>query len=232
MSFNCVLIDDEPYALELLAHHVHRIDDLVVVGKGRDTEEAARLLQQQRVDLMFLDIKMPGGDGIRFLSGLAHPPAAILTTAYRDYALEGYELGVVDYLLKPISFVRFTKAVDKFRAFRQGTGAKQTDAGVVVIKSGYELYKVRLDEIVLLESRREYVRIVLASGAPLMVRASMQSMLQHLGPGFVQVHKSYIVPVRRITALGADSLQLGEIRIPVGRTYKKSAEHAWQVSVH
>jgi two-component system LytT family response regulator len=231
MIFKCLLVDDEPYALELLAHHIQRFDDFMIVATCRDTDDALQVLNREKIDLMFLDIRMPGKDGIRFLSGLEYPPKVILSTAYREYALDGYELGVVDYLLKPISFVRFTKAIEKFRAgFNPPVRDNILQAGqsaAVIIKSGYEQYKIYPDDITFLESRREYIRIAFQNTAPVMVRATMQQILGYLPPGkFVQVHKSYIVPVKTITHLSTQYVHLGLLKIPLGRTYKKMVEAA------
>lgn len=233
MKFSCLLVDDEPYALELLAHHIQRLDDFEILATCRNTDEAQKILRREKIDLMFLDIRMPGKDGIRFLSELEHPPKVILSTAYRDYALDGYELGVIDYLLKPVSFIRFMKAIEKFKAttvvqakdIAPETAAVQTPA--IIIKSGYEQYKINPDEITWLESRREYMRIVLRDTPPVMVRATMQQMLGYLPEGrFVQVHKSYIVPVKDITHLSTQYVHLGKNKISLGRTYKKMVEAA------
>lgn len=229
MIYNCLLVDDEPYALELLTHHIQRFDDFNIVAACRNTDDALQVLNKAQIDLIFLDIRMPGKDGIRFLSELDQPPKVILSTAYREYALDGYELGVVDYLLKPISFVRFTKAIEKFRAaFNPPAKEQATQAGqspAIRIKSGYEQYKIYPDEISFLESRREYIRISFREANPVLVRATMQQILGYLPAGkFVQVHKSYIVPIAAITHLSTQHVHLGMLKIPLGRTYKKMVE--------
>ena len=231
MTYNCLLVDDEPFALELLEHHIARVDNFRVVAACRNTEDAFKILAAHTIDLMFLDIRMPGKDGIRFLSELKQPPQVILTTAYRDYALDGYDLGAIDYLLKPISFVRFSKAVEKFLALRQPAWkipeAPSAGNTTILLKSGHEQHVIEPQDILLLESRREYIRILLKQQQPILIRATVQQMIGYLPPGqFIQVHKSYIVPLKNITAINARSIQLGSQSVPFGRTYKKSVEQA------
>lgn len=220
----CLLIDDEPHALDLMEYYIDQAADMHVLGKCRNITESLKVLQKEQPDLIFLDIQMPGIDGISFLSAFPHSSNIIITTAHRKYAIDGFEFGVLDYLLKPFSYQRFTKAVQRYRntiatpAILQEQKKENTEH--IVLRSGYERYKVDPGEILYLEGSREYVKLHLPC-KKLLVRSSMRGILEKLPNGFIQVHKSYIVPVAKITVITAHYIHIGSVKIPIGRSYKQ-----------
>ncbi len=215
----CLIVDDEPFAIELIEKHISAFEDMQVVATCKDVVEAVNVLQAHQVDLMFLDVRMPEITGIEFLENTQDPPQVILTTAYREYAVQAYEFGVLDYLVKPISFMRFAKAVERYRQLNQSP--KADIMGVpVVVKSGADYHKILPKNIKYIKSAREYVSIQ-CSKAQYLVRSSMTEILEELPQGFfVQVHKSYIVPVGDITSItSSDVILADDSKIPLGRSY-------------
>lgn len=219
---NCLLVDDEPYALELLSKYIADFKDMNIVAKCRGVKEAIPILQSEKVDLLFLDVKMPKVTGIEFLQEMPHLPDVILTTAYRDYALQAYEFGVLDYLLKPISFIRFSKAIERYKD-KRATILTDGMLRPIVFKSGFEYHKVIPTEILYIQSAKEYVSIVCTNGKYL-VRSSMGDILSALpNDDFIQIHKSYIVPTKKIVSVGSAELMLNDnIKLPVGRSFAKA----------
>ncbi|MEZ5015959.1 MAG: response regulator [Flavipsychrobacter sp.] len=217
---NCIVVDDEPYAIELLSKHIAAYEHINLVSKCRNIREAVSVLQSKQIDLMFLDVRMPDVTGMEFLESVSNRPKVILTTAYREYAIEAYEYGVIDYLLKPISFIRFAKAINRFQ--ENITNAKTTNnlLAPVVLRSGSDYHKLIPEHIEYIKSAKEYVSIV-CKETKLLVRSSMSSILQQLPEAaFIQTHKSYIVPINKIQSISSSEVLLvnGE-RIPIGRSY-------------
>lgn len=192
---------------------------MCVAGCCRSVYEAIPILQQGKIDLLFLDVKMPQVTGIEFLQEMLLLPDVILTTAYREYAVQAYDYGVLDYLVKPVSFVRFAKAVDRYKQKQGNNDAMQRP---VVFKSGYEYHKIIPADILYIQSSKEYVTVVCADNKYL-VRGSMNDILLQLpGEGFLQVHKSYIVPVNNIKSVSAVDIHLLDgSKIAVGRSFTK-----------
>jgi DNA-binding LytR/AlgR family response regulator len=173
MKASCLLVDDEPLAIQLLQKHVLEFDTLQLAGTCTNAVEAMAFLQQYSVDLLFLDIQMPKLTGLEMLKALKNPPAVIITTAYREYAIEGYDLDVVDYLLKPITFIRFSQAIDKyFRLHRKRESVAQdpTKEKTVSIKSGAKTYQLAESEILFVESIRDYVKLHKVDGSSLLLK--------------------------------------------------------------
>ena len=219
MKTNCLIVDDEPYAIDLIAHHLSSFEDMTVVAGCGNVHEAIKGLHSSKIDLMFLDINMPDIDGVSFLKNLQHPPAVIFTTAYREHALEAFELGVVDYLLKPVSFLRFAKAIDRYRALKQENDSVPAMKRPMIIKSGYEYIKIVPDDILYIQSKKDYAEIVTAD-KKVLTRTTMKQLVDQLPEGsFMQVHKSYIVPVSKVSSISANTVSLAGIKIPVGRSY-------------
>lgn len=229
MKLRCLLIDDEPPALKVLQSHIDQISGLEVVGTCRNALEAIDVLHQKTVDVMFLDIKMPKIIGTEFLRSLSHPPKVIFVTAYRDYAVEGFELDAVDYLVKPVSFERFLKAIDRLRRtaeqqpeFEKKQYKANPDA-FVYVKADRAMQKVFVNEILYIESWKDYVRLYLTTGKYLLVKqpiSAMENLLSH--HNFMRVHRSYIVSVNKISGYCGMSIRLGSIEIPIGRLYKQA----------
>lgn len=218
---NCLLVDDEPYALELLSKYIADFKNMVVAQKCRSVQEAIPVLQSENIDLIFLDVKMPKVTGMEFLAEMPNLPDVILTTAYRDYALQAYEFGVLDYLLKPISFVRFSKAIERYK--EKHSVIDDAMLQPIIFKSGFEYHKVVPADIKYIQSAKEYVSIV-CEDKKYLVRSSMSDILLQLpNDNFTQIHKSYIVPIREIVSVSSYELQLhNNVKLPIGRSFVKA----------
>jgi DNA-binding LytR/AlgR family response regulator len=222
----CIAVDDEPLGLHLLEDYLTRVPDIRLVAKCSDAFEAGKVLRSQPIDLMFLDIQMPGLSGLQFIESLAQKPMIILVTAYEQFALEGYALDVVDYLLKPVELDRFLKACNKAWDLHQLrlTGGAQASKGpdYFFVNSDYSLLKIQFEDISWIEGLRDYVKIHLkGNGRPVVVRMSVKGVEAELPPAdFIRVHKSYIVSVKDITAVRKNSVFIKEHEIPVGDTYR------------
>ncbi|GAA0713041.1 LytTR family DNA-binding domain-containing protein [Aquimarina litoralis] len=219
-------MDDEPLAIRLLENHIAKIDSLVVVATCNNGIKAMEILKQQKIDLLFLDIKMPNITGLEFLKTLKTPPKTIITTAYREYALEGYDLDILDYLLKPITFQRFFRAVERY--FRSEHKAPllfrdkiTTSEEPLVIKSGSKYHKINLDEITYIESLRDYVKIH-TDEKEIQAKYKISDFEEKLQSGsFLRVHRSFIINTNKITAYTQNDIDLGMIEIPIGVSYKE-----------
>lgn len=212
----CIIVDDEPLATALLEKHISMINRLQLAGKAENALEAYQLLQTQPVDLMFLDIQMPHLNGIDFLKSLSSKPKAIFTTAYRDFALEGFELEVVDYLLKPITFERFFKSVE--RVLRD---KKSPEADFILFKSEGMNRKTSIQEIIYFESQGNDVKTILASGESFISKNRLTDLETALsGKGFIRIHRSFIINSSHVTAFSNNEVMLRSHSVPVGRSYK------------
>ena len=225
----CVAVDDEPLALELLEDNIRQIPFLQLVAKCRNALEATEVLRQQEVDLIFLDIQMPGLTGLQFIRSLTGNPMVILITAYDKYALEGYELNVIDYLVKPVAFDRFLKACNKAWEFfklknpapGQPGSEPEEDPGYFFVHAEYSLVKVVTNDIIMIEGLKDYVKIHLVSGKPMVIRMPMKTIEEKLPPRkFIRIHKSYIISIAHITSIRKSSVFLGTIELPVSDNYK------------
>lgn len=223
----CIAIDDEPLALELLVDNISKVPFLELVAECSNPLEALKVMQEQKIDLVFLDIQMPGLTGLQFIQSLAEKPMFILITAYEKYALDGYTLDVLDYLVKPVSLERFIKACNKAKELHelklkgnnnQG-GAK---ADYFFVNVDYKLVKVVFADITWIEGLKDYIKIHLKStNRPIVTRMSMKSVEEQLPENdFIRVHKSYIVSVNHITAVMKNSIFIGDIEIPVSDNYR------------
>ena len=223
----CLIVDDEPPARELIRHYAGQVPMLQVVGEYGNAIQAFGFLQQQAVDLVFLDIRMPQLTGTDFLRTLTNPPKVIFTTAYSEYALEGYELDAVDYLLKPIRFDRFLKAVNKvFTAVNLKPVAEpapveeKKESPFVYVRADRKMVKVLLDDIDYIESMKDYIKIVTRQGV-VITRQSISSVEAMLPEKeFVRVHRSYIVSLRKIRSFTHELLEIGKTEIPIGKLYR------------
>ncbi|RBL88870.1 LytR/AlgR family response regulator transcription factor [Chitinophaga flava] len=221
----CIAIDDEPLALDLLEDNISMVPYLQLIAKCNNAFEAMEVLRTQQVDLIFLDIQMPGLTGLQFLQSMSSKPLVILITAYEKYALEGFNLDVTDYLVKPVSLERFIKACNKAHELFQlkaagKTGKEQSDFFFVNVD--YSLFKIVFSDIIWIEGLKDYVKIHLKGSAkPVVTRMSIKGLEEQLPPAkFIRVHKSYIVSVAAITAIRKNSVFLEETELPVGDTYR------------
>ncbi|HET9826132.1 MAG TPA: LytTR family DNA-binding domain-containing protein [Chitinophagaceae bacterium] len=220
----CLAIDDEPLALELLEDNIRQVPFLKLESACSNALEAIRFLQQQSVDLIFLDIQMPGLTGLQFIQSLTQRPMFILVTAYEKYALESYNLDVVDYLVKPVSFERFLKACNKaydlYNLRNRPAETKPVDYFFVNVD--YSLLKVVFNDVLWIEALKDYVKIHLKSTTkPVVTRISMKTLEEQLPESqFIRVHKSYIVSKNSITSIKKNSLFVGAVELPVSDNYK------------
>jgi DNA-binding LytR/AlgR family response regulator len=226
MKLRCLLIDDEPPALKVLASYISNIDGLEIVAQCKNAIEALDVLRQKTVDVIFLDIKMPKMLGTEFLKNLSHPPKVIFVTAYRDYAVDGYELDAVDYLVKPVSFERFFKAITKLNrlvgAPLSSVSVKDNSEGFIYLKVGRDMKKVFLNDIIYVEGWKDYVKVFLANNKVLLVRQSISATENLLSDHmFLRVHRSFMVSLEKITGYNGVSIQLEAKEIPIGRLYKQ-----------
>jgi len=220
----CIIVEDEVLAQDVLKSHLARLGSLELVGIYRNALEAEAALASQEVDIMFLDIRLPGMTGLQFLSGLKDSPLVVLTTAYAEYALESYEFNVIDYLLKPISFERFSRAVGKILDNRLfSAAAKEADpfsGDHIFIRSNSKFFRVNFSEILYVQGSRDYLKIHTPDYS-LITHQTMNDLERSLpARQFIRVHKSYIVALRHIRSIYGNSIELGKATIPIGVSYK------------
>lgn len=222
MKLKCIITDDEPIARKGLQSYVERIDFLELVGVCEDAIQLNNQLKSQQADLLFLDIEMPYMTGIELLNSLSNPPKVIITSAYAEYAIKGYDLEVSDYLLKPISFDRFLKAVNKVydQLISSQTPVVQD---YLFVKTSLKLEKIRFNDMRFIEGVENYVAIYTSEGK-IITHTTLRTILQKLPPErFVQVHKSYLVNIDKIDSIEGNLLGIGKNKIPLSRTYKETA---------
>lgn len=218
MKIKCVITDDEPMARKGLRGYIEKIDFLTLVGECEDAIQLNGMLKAGQVDLIFLDIEMPEMTGIELLSNLNSPPKVIIVSAYEQYALKGYEFDVVDYLLKPVSFDRFLKSVNRVHDLLQ-TEQKEED-NYIFVKSDKLLKKILFKDILFIESMENYVVIQSASSKEV-VYTTLKQLYESLPrPVFQQTHRSYIVNIEKVTAIDGNQLTLASYKIPVARNFR------------
>lgn len=228
----CLVVDDEPLAIKVMKQFIDQFDDLHIVATCQNAMEAFKILGKQPIDLIFLDINMPTIDGLDFLKSLQNPPMIIITTAYREYAVEGFELNVLDYLVKPISFQRFLKAIDKAT---EQYNAKQPlpvlsksipdgSKAQIFLKVDKKMVKVYLNEILYIESLKDYVRVRTVY-EDFVTHQNLNGMAKMLPmESFIRIHKSYTVAIDKVKAIDGNCVEVGGKLIPIGRSYRKDAK--------
>ncbi len=224
---NCIIIDDEPLALELLEDNIRMVDNLQLVASCRSAAQAMQVLQEQQVDLIFCDIQMPGISGLQFVKSLVNNPLIIFVTAYEEFALDGFELDVVDYLLKPVSIDRFLKACNKaFVLFEQSK--RQIEPGTekprkyIFLYADYNLIKVNHADITYIEGLKDYVKIYTTNSPKAIIsRVTIKSLESQLpGDEFFRVHKSYIVNLEHVHSIRKGRIKIADEEIPFSDSYK------------
>jgi len=225
-----IAVDDERPALEILTAFCGRTDFIDLQKTFTKTGEARQFLEENPVDLIFLDINMPVVSGIDFFKNIPHPAMVIFTTAYSEYAVESYELSAVDYLLKPFSQDRFLQAASKaqqqFKAARDLPGQATS---VIYLRVDYGLVKVATDDILFIEGLDNYLKIHLVKQKPIVVRLTMKAMIEKLpGSGFIRVHRSYIVPLAKVNSFRNKIIQIGQEEIPVGISYEEQFKNIFK----
>jgi DNA-binding LytR/AlgR family response regulator len=226
-KITCIIIEDEPLAVKVLADYVSQVPFLQLGGTFKDAILATEYLRDHQPDLIFLDIHLPNLKGMAFLKTLTHPPAVIITTAYHQYAVEGFNLNVTDYLLKPIEFERFLVAVNKVKTAQKGkqeAGEKEAPKDYLFLTVQKKKVKVLFADILYIESQREYIRIVTTKGEHLS-KMSTHEIEDLLPPkGFRRIHRSFIVSLDKVNAYTTEEVEVAGIAIPVGRGYRENLD--------
>lgn len=227
---NCIAVDDENLALDLIEDNIHKVPFLNLVKRCKNPFEAMEVLQNQEIDLIFLDIQMPGISGVQFLQSMTNSPMVIFVTAYKQYALEGFNLNVVDYLLKPIDFERFLKAVNKASELHNlkhkvivNESVGEIKNTTIFVNADYSLVKIRTDEITFVEGLKDYVKINLnSSNKPIVTRMTMKAIEEKLPSAeFYRVHKSFIVSLDKIESVRNLKIKIGTALIPISESYSE-----------
>ncbi|WP_271767853.1 LytR/AlgR family response regulator transcription factor [Aquimarina algiphila] len=228
MGIKCMVVDDEPLAIKVLEKHIMQVPDLELVSTFDNPITAGDFLQNTAIDLLFLDIQMPVVTGIDFIKNTTIQPKIILTTAYREYALEGYELDIIDYLLKPISFIRFYKSINKYKALNttiepiaHKSSEIDTISDHIFVNSNKRMIRVEFNNILFIDSIKDYVRIHTADDT-IITKDKISSFVEKLPSYFLRVHRSYIINTGKIASLTSkDVVLLGGMEIPIGASYKE-----------
>ena len=216
--YNCIIVEDEPLAAEVIKDYIEQVPFLQLKGICTDALYAMDLLQKENIDLVFLDIHLPKLKGLDFIKALQKPPQIIITSAYQEYALQGYELNVVDYLLKPIEFNRFLMAVNKLK--ERGSTEPQREA--LFFNVSKKRVKVYIDEILFIESLKEYIRIT-TRDKTILTKFQLGQIEEMLSRnGFLRVHRSFLVAKNKIDAFSATDVEINGEQIPIGRSYKET----------
>jgi DNA-binding LytR/AlgR family response regulator len=230
MKIKCLLVDDEPLAMDILESYIQQVPDLELVGKCQSAMKAYEILRQQEIDLIFLDIEMPQLNGIEFINTLEKTPNVIFTTAHRHYAFEGYELDVLDFLLKPVSFGRFLKSINKLHHKNSANETieepaeeleKSDKMTFIYVKEDKKMVKIYLEDVNYIESLKDYVCIHTQT-ARIITKQQISYLEQKLPEeDFLRVHRSFIISIRKIKAFNANQIELEDNKeLPIGRSYK------------
>ena len=229
MNIKCIIIDDEPLAIKVLEQHIGKTTGLELIATFENAVLATEAVQSLEIDLMFLDIEMPLITGIDFIKNTNIQAKVILTTAYREYAIEGYELDVVDYLLKPISFSRFFKSVNKYKDSLNrlnkplSLSDEKEPTNHIFVNSNKRYLKIEFSNILYIDSLKDYIRIH-TDKKTITTKDKLSSFTEKLPNTFLRVHRSFIVNKEKITAFNAKDIEIGNIEIPIGESYKQSVK--------
>jgi len=228
MKYRCLIVDDEKLARKLIENHLMQLDDFELVGSCSSAIKASTILQEASIDLLFLDIEMPVLKGTDFFKNLVHKPKVIFTTAYRDYAVEGFELDAVDYILKPITFHRFFKGIEKFRNLQQHVVPlpvapieKESKATFIYVRKNRKQVKVNFDSILYIESIKDYIKIHTETETHV-TKHSISAFKEKLDSRFCRVHRSFIINKDKITAYTKNDIEIEKIEIPIGDNFRKN----------
>lgn len=223
MKYKCIIVDDEPLARELIASHLAHFDNFELVASFENALKAYAFLESNTIDLMFLDIEMPLLKGNDFLKKLKKPPKVIFTTAYREYAIEGYELNVIDYLLKPITFDRFFVSIEKFKQLQTPKAPENsTNEDHIFVSSGSKNIKITFDHILFVESLKDYITIHLENGKSHHLKQNISAFEKVLDSNFIRIHRSFIIQTKKLTAYSKNEVEINSVEIPIGSSYKET----------
>lgn len=220
MNIRCIIIDDEPLAIRVIESHLSKIKSFEVVETFTNPIEAMEVIQNGDIEVLFLDINMPVINGMDFVKTLQNPPLVVMTTAYREFAVESYELDVLDYLVKPIPFTRFMKTINKIHnALSLNNDSSEDDRTHTFIKIDKKLVKVYLDEVLYVESLKDYIKITTNSGTHL-VHQTLTSFTESLpSDQFIRIHRSYTISIPKVSAVIGNMVEINGNQIPIGRNY-------------
>jgi DNA-binding LytR/AlgR family response regulator len=221
-TIRCAIIEDEPLAQNVLKNYILDHPSLELLAVCSNAEEAQKVLLRQNIELLFLDINLPKLSGISFLKTLPHPPLVIFTTAYSEYAVEGFELDAVDYLLKPFSFERFLKAVNKaLEKLNKSNTAEPAAPSSIFLKADKKVHKVNLDDILYIEAAGDYIKVMTETGQHI-VNNTLKNFQDELPPAqFIRVHKSFIISRNKIKFFEGNYVKVGNVDIPIGNSYRE-----------
>lgn len=232
MKYQCIIVDDEPIAQQILENYIQQIDALQLVSKCNNAFEALNVLHKEQIDIMFLDIKMPSLSGLDLIKTLKNPPKIILTTAFSEFGVESYEYGITDYLLKPIPFERFLKAVNKIliptpteKINEQVTEKPVSELSYIFFKADKKIYKFLFSEILLIEGSGNYVKIHTQKEKPLLVLDKLSELQEKLPKNlFIRVHKSFIINIVHVTKKEGNMITIKDFIIPISSTFKNELD--------
>lgn len=225
---HCIAIDDEPLALQLITEYCAKISFLQLEKTFTNTDEAQRYLVENQVDLLFLDIQMPDINGMQFYRNLVKKPPVIFTTAYKDYAVDGFNVDAVDYLLKPFEYDRFLKASYKAKEYIEFLSSQELQMNSIFVKVNYEIMKINLKDIDLIEALDDYIKIYLKP-TPVLTLMTLKNIAEKLpSRDFIRVHRSFIVPVAKIEKFSKTKVWVEGKEIPIGSSYAKVYEQLWE----
>lgn len=226
----CIIIDDEPIAIEYLREYVNTIPELLLTGTYQNAKEALPLIQNQEVDLIFIDIEMPEISGLEFVKTLETVPAIIFTTAYPQYAVEGFNLNAVDYLLKPIGLERFKQAIQKVhKEISIPAGLQPIENKFIFLKNGYKSEKIDIQDIIFIAGNKEYATYYTKSGRTYLKNERLKNLEKDYQPyGFIRIHKSYLINTRYIKKIFNNNVEIQGETIPIGRAYREQIRQLMQ----
>lgn len=226
MKLKCVIVDDEPLAIAVLQGYLKKIPAIEVVETFNNAISVYEFLKDHEVDFLFLDVEMPNLTGIDFLKSFTHPPLVIITSANKNYAIEGFDLNVADYILKPITFERLIKAINKLIDIKTGkteSDKEQEISGHIYLKENKRMVKIYIPNILYLESIKDYVKVV-TKQKTVITKQQLSYFESILNPNeFLRIHRSYIIAINQIDAFSCSSVEIGTLEIPIGRKYKDEA---------
>ncbi len=229
MKIKCIIIDDEPLAIKVIKNHLNEFENIELVATFNTPIAALPVIESNEIDVIFLDINMPKMSGLDFLRTLTNKPHIVITTAYREYAVESFDLDVLDYLVKPIPFGRFIKAINKVYSRINLEKDKQTENSFredpyIFLKVDKKLMKIKLSDILYIESLKDYIKVNTVLGDYL-VHKSMTSISEELpGENFIRIHRSFTIAINKIKSVEGNSVEIANRRIPIGRNYLQSAK--------
>lgn len=227
-DIHCMIVDDEPLAIKVIESHLAKVPEVVVKATCQSAIDAYGILHQQNIDLIFLDIQMPELNGIDFINSLDNPPAIIFTTAHRDYALEGFELDVVDYLLKPVSLPRLLRAIDKYRRVRAenpiASGDNSGQDAFIMVRANRMTVRIPVSDICFIESLSDYVKIH-TSTEVIVSKERISHLAEKLElQGFIRIHRSFLAATSKITSYTSEQIRIANHTLPISRSYRQEVK--------